>query len=113
MVQPKDETKDLIISKTENCETLIKQTHRKAEETFEFKLIKPRKTIRLHPPITIEGSWKIGLTSLEVYNSIFIKTEEKNKVELYTDFFDELFREKLKDELEEMKSQTISYNMKE
>ena len=33
MIRPKFERKDLIISITENWETLIKQTHRKAEET--------------------------------------------------------------------------------
>ena len=36
MIQPKNETGDLLLSKTKNCETLIKQTHRKPEETIEF-----------------------------------------------------------------------------
>ena len=31
----------------------------------------------------IEGKWMIRLTSLEVNNSIFNKTEEKNKFEFY------------------------------
>ena len=38
MVQPKNETEDLLLSITKNCEKLVKQTHRKAEETLEFKL---------------------------------------------------------------------------
>ena len=42
----------------------------------------------------------IGLTSLEVYNSIFIISEENIKFELYTDTFDA----QLKDELEEILS---------
>ena len=41
----------------------------------------------------------IGLTSLEVYNSIFTITDENNKFELYADNFEEL-----KDELEEILS---------
>ena len=32
MIRPKNDTKDLLFSVTENCETLIKQTHRKAEK---------------------------------------------------------------------------------
>ena len=44
----------------------------------------------------------IGLTSLEVYNSIFILTEHNNKFELHTDTFDEFSFLELKDELEEM-----------
>ena len=34
--------KDLLLSVTKNCEMPIQQTHRKAEETLEFKKTKPR-----------------------------------------------------------------------
>ena len=44
MIRPKNQTEDLLLSITKNCETLIEQTHRKAEETLEFKMIKPRET---------------------------------------------------------------------
>ena len=71
MIRPKNETEDLLLSITKNCETLIYQTHRKPEETLEFKISKPRETFHFKPPTSIEGSWMIGLTSLEVYNSIF------------------------------------------
>ena len=40
MIRPKSEAEDLIVSITKNCETLIEQTHRKAEDTLEFKMIK-------------------------------------------------------------------------
>ena len=40
MVTPKNQTEDILLSMTENCGTLIKQTHRKAEETIEFELTK-------------------------------------------------------------------------
>ena len=43
MIRPKNETEDLLLSITKNCETIIKQTHRKPEETLEFKMIKPKK----------------------------------------------------------------------
>ena len=82
-IRHKNQTEDLLLSITKKCETLIQQTHRKAEETLEFKLIKPRKTFHFKPPIPIEGSWTIGLTDLEVYNSIFNITEENKKFELY------------------------------
>ena len=83
MVRPKNETKDLILSITKNCETLIDQTHRKPEETLEFKLIKPKETFHFKTPIQIKGDWMIGLTDLKVYISIFNITEENNKFELY------------------------------
>ena len=38
----------------------------------------------------------IGLTSLEIYNSIFNITEKINKFELYSDTFDEFLFEEVK-----------------
>ena len=83
MIGPENETEDLLLSITKNCETLIEQTHRKAEETLEFKMNKSKETFHFKPPIQIKGDWMIGLTDLEVYNSIFNITEENNKFELY------------------------------
>ena len=83
MIRPKNETEDLLLSITKNCEILIEQTHTKPQETLEFKMIKPRQTFHFSPPIQIKGDWMIGLTDLEVYNSIFNITEENNKFELY------------------------------
>ena len=83
IIQPKKQTEDLLLSITKNCETLIDQTHRKPEETLEFKMNKPREMFHFKPPISIEGSWMIGLTDLEVYNSIFNITKENNKFKLY------------------------------
>ena len=102
MIQPKNETEDLLLSITENCETLIEQTHRKPEETLEFKMLKSREIFHFSPPIQTKGNWMLGLIDLEVYNSIFNITEENNKFELYTDTFDEFSFAELKDELEEI-----------
>ena len=103
MIRPKNETEDLLLSITKNCEALIEQTHRKAEETLEFKMIKLRETFHFKPPIPIEGSWMIGLTDLEVYNSVFNITEENNKFKLHN-FPDEeaggIFYTKVRDEIE-------------
>ena len=85
MIRPKNETEDLLLSITKNSETLIKQTHRKPEETMEFKMSRSRQTFHFKPPIQIKGDWMIGLTDLEVYNSIFNITEENNKFEIYRD----------------------------
>ena len=83
MIRPKNETKDLLLSITKNCETLIDQTHRKLEETLEFKMIKSRETFHFKPSIQTKGDWMVGLTDLEVYNSIFNITEKNNKFKLY------------------------------
>ena len=83
MIRPKNETEDLLLSITKNCETIIEQTHTKPQETLEFEMTKPRETFHFNPPILIKGHWMIGLVDLDVYNSIFNITEENNKFELY------------------------------
>ena len=102
MIRPKNETEDLLLSITKNCETLIEQTHRKAEETLEFKMIEPKEAFHFKPPIQVKGDWMIGLTDLEVYNSIFNITEENNKFDIYRDSSNKFGFLELKDELEEI-----------
>ena len=70
MVQPKSSAEDLLLSITKNCETLLKQIRREAEETLEFGITKPKETFSFKPPVSIEGSWMMGLICLEVYNPI-------------------------------------------
>ena len=103
IIRHENETEDLLLSITKNCETLIDQTHRKAEETLEFKMKKSREIFHFSPPIQVKGDWMIGLVDLEVYNSIFNITEENEKFELYK-FPDEkaggVTYEKVRDEIE-------------
>ena len=37
MLRLRNETEDSLLSITKNCETLLKQTHRKLQDTLEFK----------------------------------------------------------------------------
>ena len=60
LIIPKTQTEDLLLSITENCETLVEQTYRKPEETLEFKMIKPRETFHFKPAIHVKGDWMIG-----------------------------------------------------
>ena len=77
MIRPKIETEDLLLLLTKTCQTLIEQTHTQPEKISEFKMIKPRETFHFNPPIQINGDWMVGLTDLEVYNSIFNITTAK------------------------------------
>ena len=77
MIRPKNQTEDILLSITKNCETLIEQTRTKAEDKLEFKTTKPRETFHFNPPVQIEEDWMLGLINLEAYNSIFNVTKEK------------------------------------
>ena len=102
-ITAKIETEYFLLSITKDCETLIKQSLRKAEETLEFKMTKPIETFHFNPPIQVKEVWSIGLTNLEVYNSISNIAEENNKFKLYK-FPDEknggITYQKVRDEIE-------------
>ena len=67
MLRPKNETEDIIFSKTMNCKAVIKRTHTRPKETLDLEPTQPKEFFSKTTPISIEGSWMIGLTSLEVY----------------------------------------------
>ena len=46
-------------------------------------MTKPRETFHFNPPIQVKEDGMLGLTDLEVYNSIFNMTEENNKLQIY------------------------------
>ena len=41
MITPKNDTEELVLSLTKNCETLIKETLKEAKGTLEYKMTKP------------------------------------------------------------------------
>ena len=82
MIRPKNETEDFLLSITKNCETLILQTRTHPQETLDFGMVEPRQTFHFNPSVEVKEDWMIGLTSLEVNNSIYNITEENKKVKL-------------------------------
>ena len=54
IIRPKNETEDLLVSVTKNCETLIKQNITKSQEVLEFKINRSKQTFQFNPPILIE-----------------------------------------------------------
>ena len=50
---------------------------------MEFKMTKPRETFHFFPPFQIKGNWVVGLTDLEVYNSIFNINTTNNKLKFF------------------------------
>ena len=85
MFRSRNEAENLLPSITKNCGTPIKQTHTKPQKTLEFRRTQPRETFSFKPSIILGHGckWMMGLTSSEVYRSIFNITEQNNKVDFY------------------------------
>ena len=77
MIPSKKVTEDFLLPITRNSEPLIRQSQRKAEETFEIIITKPKETLPFKQPISIEGPWMVGLISLEVYFSFCSHNRKK------------------------------------
>ena len=104
LIRPKTEIEDFLFSINKNCETLIEQTHTEPPEILEFKITKPRQTFSLKPSniLGLDSNWMVGLTSLEVYKSIFNINTTNKSFERCTVIIDAFSFEELKDELEEI-----------
>ena len=62
MIQPKHETEDLLLSTTKNCETLIKQSYRRAEEVLENKLTRSGENFSFNSTLNFgqDSNWLVG-----------------------------------------------------
>ena len=85
----KNETENLILFITKNCNTLTEQTHTNPRKILQVRLVQPQKKQFLFSPsmnLGPESNWPIGFTSLEKDNSIFKVTEEIAKFKFFITF---------------------------
>ena len=71
---------ELLLLIKKHTDVLIRETKTKPQETLEFKMNMQMQTFSFNPPINLveEGTWLIGVTSLECTNSVFNITNENN-----------------------------------
>ena len=48
-------------------------------KTLEFKMTKQKESSSFDVPLNLEEKWMMGVTSLEVYNTVYNITEKNNK----------------------------------
>ena len=67
MIRHKDETEELLLLITTNCEAGIKQTQTKPQETVQFKLTEPRETLSFKPSINQMDGWNNNFRSIQFF----------------------------------------------
>ena len=60
----------------------IENTLSKPQETLEFKMNKQKESFSFDIPLDLPEQWMMGLTSLEVYNTVYNITEKNNKFKI-------------------------------
>ena len=79
-----DKKESLLLSIAKSNQEIVENTHSKPQETLEFKMNKQKESFSFDIPLDLPEKWMMGVTSLEVYNTVYNITEKDNKLKLFT-----------------------------
>ena len=77
-----DKKESLLLSIAKSNQEFVENTHSKPQETLEFKMTKQKESFSFDVPILLPEKWMMGVTSLEVYNTVYNITNSNNKLEI-------------------------------
>ena len=78
-----DKKESLLLSIAKSNQEIVENTHSKPQETLEFKMNKQKESFSFDIPLDLPEQWMMGVTSLEVYNTIYNITEKNNKIKFF------------------------------
>ena len=78
-----DKKESVLLSIAKSNQEIVENTHSKPQETLEFKMNKQKESFSFDIPLELPEQWMMGVTSLEVYNTVYIITEKNNKIKLF------------------------------
>ena len=76
-----DKKESLLLNIAKSNPDIVGNTHSKPQETLEFKMTKQIESFSFDVPLEIPETWMMGVTSLEVYNTLYSITEKNNKLQ--------------------------------
>ena len=74
----------LLLSIAKSNLDIVENTLSKPQETLEFKMNKQKESFSFDILLELPEQWMMGVTSLEVYNTVYNFTEKNNKLKLFT-----------------------------
>ena len=77
-----DKKESLLLSIAKSNQEIVENTHSKPQETLEFKMNKQKESFSFDVPLLLPKKWMMGVTSLEVYNTVYNITEKNNKLQI-------------------------------
>ena len=77
-----DKKESLLLSIAKSNQEIVENTHSKPQETLEFKMNKQKESFSFDIPLELPEKWMMGVTSLEVYNTVYNITEKNNKLKI-------------------------------
>ena len=79
-----DKKESLLLSIAKSNLDIVENTLSKPQETLEFKMNRQKESFSFDIPLDLPEQWMMGVTSLEVYNTVYNITEKNNKLKLFT-----------------------------
>ena len=79
-----DKKESLLLSIAKSNQEIVENTQSKPQETLKFKMNKQKESFSFDIPLDLPEQWMMGVTSLEVYNTVYNITEKNNKLKLFT-----------------------------
>ena len=77
-----DKKEYLLLSIAKSNQEIVEYTNSKPQETLEFKMNKQKESFSFDVPLILNEKWMMGVTSLEVYNTVYNITEKNNKLQI-------------------------------
>ena len=78
-----DKKESLLLNIAKSNLDIVENTLSKPQETLEFKMIKQKESFSFDIPLELPEQWMMGVTRLEVYNTVYNITEKNNKLKLF------------------------------
>ena len=76
-----DKKESLLLNIAKSNQKIVENTRSKAQEVLEFKMTTQKESFSFDVPLQLNEKWMMGVTSLEVYNTVYNNTEKKNKLQ--------------------------------
>ena len=77
-----DKKESLLLSIAKSNQEIVENTHSKPQESLEIKMTKQKESFSFDVPLQLNEKWMMGVTSLEVYNTVYNITEKNNKLQI-------------------------------
>ena len=77
-----DKKEFLLLNIAKSNQEIVENTHSKPQETLEFKMTKQKESFSFDVPLQLNENWMMGVTSLEVYNTVYNITNSNNKLKI-------------------------------
>ena len=77
-----DKKESLLLNIAKSNQEIVENNHSKPLETLEFKITKQKESFSIDVPLQLIEKWIMGVTSLEVYNTVYNITNTNNKQEI-------------------------------